>query len=231
MNYQKIYDQIVERAQKENRFKGKGIYFESHHIIPKCLGGSNERENLILLTAREHFLCHWLLTRIYSENAKLIYAFWAMCNQTNNRKQSRYKPSSHIYQESKEKFSLLHSNTLRGQKRKPRSIETRNLISNRLKGIKKSESTINKLKKPKKTIKCPHCHLEGSVRNMKYYHFDNCKVITGIDKFYSALRGPLKQSTKDKIKEKLSGRIVPQEVRDKISNSTLGKPKSKKHKI
>jgi hypothetical protein len=37
MNYKKIYDQLIDRSQSENRKKGLGIYFERHHIIPKCL--------------------------------------------------------------------------------------------------------------------------------------------------------------------------------------------------
>jgi len=82
MNYEKIYNQIIERAKSENRIKGNGIYYERHHIIPQCMGGTNTDDNLVLLTAREHFLCHRLLVRIYNNN-KLIYAFWLMCNIKN----------------------------------------------------------------------------------------------------------------------------------------------------
>lgn len=79
MNYQRIYNQLIERGKKENRKKLKHtnpdfVYYERHHIIPRCLGGSNDKENLVLLTAREHFLAHWLLVRIYPENSKLIFA-------------------------------------------------------------------------------------------------------------------------------------------------------------
>ena len=52
MNYQRIYDQIINRA-KERTLEG---YKEKHHIIPKCMGGSNEKQNLIELTAKEHFI-------------------------------------------------------------------------------------------------------------------------------------------------------------------------------
>ena len=44
---------------------------EVHHIVPKCLGGSNKKENLVELTAREHFICHRLLCEIYPKNKKL----------------------------------------------------------------------------------------------------------------------------------------------------------------
>lgn len=103
MNYQKIYDQIIDRA-KERKLQG---YKEKHHIIPKCMGGSNEKQNLIELTAREHFLCHWLLYRIYPENAKVVFAFWAMCNQKSTGQKERPTPSSRTYQEGKEAFSQI----------------------------------------------------------------------------------------------------------------------------
>jgi len=52
-------------------------YLEKHHIIPKCVGGSDDEENLILLTPREHFIAHLLLTKMYEGEArhKLLYAF------------------------------------------------------------------------------------------------------------------------------------------------------------
>jgi hypothetical protein len=61
MNYQKIYESIIQKAKFENRIKLRKnhpnyIYYENHHILPKCLGGSDEKENLVLLTAREHYV-------------------------------------------------------------------------------------------------------------------------------------------------------------------------------
>ena len=38
MNYQKIYDSLIERARQREL---KNVYFEKHHVIPKCMGGSN----------------------------------------------------------------------------------------------------------------------------------------------------------------------------------------------
>jgi len=79
MNYQKIYDNLVLKSQFENRKKIKGgVYYENHHIIPRCLNGSDEKENLVLLTAREHFVAHKLLVEIYPKNKSLIYAL-LMC--------------------------------------------------------------------------------------------------------------------------------------------------------
>jgi len=78
MDHQKVYDTIIEKARSENRIKNNGTYYEDHHIIPKCLNGDNERENRVLLTAREHFICHKLLTYIYKGNYKIYHAFHLM---------------------------------------------------------------------------------------------------------------------------------------------------------
>ena len=51
MDYKKIHDKIIERA-KNRKLEG---YVEKHHIIPKCMNGTNEPNNLVDLTAREHF--------------------------------------------------------------------------------------------------------------------------------------------------------------------------------
>lgn len=75
MNYERIYRQLISRSRENNRNKDEGVYYESHHIIPKCIGGLNESDNLVLFTAREHFIAHWLLTKIYPDNPKIIFAF------------------------------------------------------------------------------------------------------------------------------------------------------------
>ena len=100
MNYQRIYDQIIKRAKSENRQKSGDVYYEAHHIIPRCLGGSNNKDNLVFLTAREHFLCHWLLHEIYPNNGKLLLAFDMMC-KVKDKNQDRYIPSSRIVEYAK----------------------------------------------------------------------------------------------------------------------------------
>ena len=75
MNYLKIYNNIIDRARNRT-IEG---YCERHHIIPKCLGGSNERSNLVDLTAREHFVAHQLLVKIYPNNRGLLLAVQMMC--------------------------------------------------------------------------------------------------------------------------------------------------------
>lgn len=68
MNYQRIHNQLISFYQ-ENPPEG---YSERHHIIPRCLGGTNEKTNLVRLPARVHFTIHLLLAKIHG--GKLIYA-------------------------------------------------------------------------------------------------------------------------------------------------------------
>lgn len=74
MDYTKIYNSIIERAQNR-KLEG---YSEKHHIMPKCIGGQDVKENIVELTAREHFLCHRLLCEIHPNQEKLWYALWLM---------------------------------------------------------------------------------------------------------------------------------------------------------
>ena len=60
--YTRWYWSIVTYANATNK-KGVG-YLEKHHVIPKSMGGKNTPENLVLLTARQHFVCHLLLTKM-----------------------------------------------------------------------------------------------------------------------------------------------------------------------
>ena len=98
MDYKKIHDKIIDRA-RVRKLEGYG---EKHHIIPKCMSGTNQPNNLVKLTAREHFLIHWLLHEMYPDNTDLKYAFWSMCRNSGN--QQRYKPSSRIYEYAKHRM-------------------------------------------------------------------------------------------------------------------------------
>lgn len=87
MNYMKIYGNIIKNAQTKYRVKGKGEYFEKHHIIPKCQGGTNNPNNLVLLTAREHYLCHKLLQMANPHSRELAFAYQCMITRkTGERK-------------------------------------------------------------------------------------------------------------------------------------------------
>jgi len=89
-------------------------YSEMHHIIPRCIGGNDLLENLVKLTAREHFLAHWLLWKAYPNNIKLAFAFWAMCCQPSYgrdyfEKISNYFKNSKIYERLKLEIAVRSS--------------------------------------------------------------------------------------------------------------------------
>jgi len=95
MDWQKVYNQIIENAKGRE----KQPYSEKHHIVPKCLGGTNTKNNLIQLTGREHFIVHKILTILYPENASLKFALWAMCNQKGVYR--KYNITSRDYEQAK----------------------------------------------------------------------------------------------------------------------------------
>lgn len=79
MNYQKIYNALVEKAKVRGLDKSQHEgYFEIHHILPKCLGGSDEDRNLVMFTAREHYVAHLILANQYPEVEGLTYAAFMM---------------------------------------------------------------------------------------------------------------------------------------------------------
>lgn len=126
MNYKRIYDQIINKAKSENRKKKHGVYYEAHHIIPRCLGGDGKASNyshpnIVLLTAKEHYICHKLLCEIYPENKKLVYAFWRMINSDGGNTK-RYILSSN-------KFEKIKTDIKKKLTGRVFSIETRKKMS------------------------------------------------------------------------------------------------------
>jgi hypothetical protein len=106
MDYKKVYNQIIERAKQRVTVKG---YSEIHHIIPKSEGGTNDSENLVELTAREHFICHWLLYRQDPESYIRAEAFRMMCDVDPSSNKERYTPSSRIISEARKAAAELKS--------------------------------------------------------------------------------------------------------------------------
>jgi hypothetical protein len=87
MNYSNIYTKIIEH-RRNNAPTG---YYETHHILPRCLGGANSKDNLVKLTAKEHFICHLLLTKMHSAGVahyKMCKAFLMMAAM--NEQQPRH---------------------------------------------------------------------------------------------------------------------------------------------
>jgi len=108
MNYKKIYNQIIDN-RKQNPLN-ENEYGEWHHIKPRSLGGSDDENNLVRLSAREHFICHALLAEMYeygtNEWYKMNHAFMMMKASTENH--IRYM-NSKLYEAKRKDFSKVMS--------------------------------------------------------------------------------------------------------------------------
>lgn len=105
MDHLKVYNEIIKSAKLKNRSRKLG-YFEKHHIIPKCMGGNNSKENLVLLTAKEHYICHHLLHKHYKNEKYLFLAYHLM---TFSKKDNLQKITSKQYEKLKEENSKYNS--------------------------------------------------------------------------------------------------------------------------
>lgn len=131
MNYQRLHDAIIAYHQ-QNPPTG---YTEKHHIVPRCMGGSNEKTNLVRLTARAHFVVHRLLCKIYPSNGKLLYAFQLMFASNNTATRGAdagwFRSSSKLYSAHKLAYSAQRSVDMSGI---PKSMEWKTHMSGVMRG-------------------------------------------------------------------------------------------------
>ena len=102
MNYKKIYEDLVSRGKS----RVLETYSERHHIIPKCMGGSDDKENLVRLTPEEHYVAHQLLIKIYPDNYALVKAASMMISN---------RPSNKMYGWIRRRYSVVQSISQRGE--------------------------------------------------------------------------------------------------------------------
>jgi len=196
MNYQKIYDSLIARAQN----RSVDGYIERHHIVPKALGGSDDQTNLVDLKSREHFIAHLLLAKIYG--GKMIKAAFLMS--------SRKKFGGRKYEYLKEQFAQLVSSDTERAKKISRSNTGKKRTNEHVANWKASRIANDSFKRTpemnaktsaslsgelnpmfgktheesakhriieanKQKVECPHCEKVGGIAIMKRWHFDNCK--------------------------------------------------------
>lgn len=190
MNYIRVYWSIIHN-RLDNIPDG---YVEHHHIIPRSEGGSDNKSNIIALTAREHYICHLLLAKIYNDD-KMWYAVYCMTwrGPNHNRK---FKTSSKLYESIKLKCSKLKSETFSGDGNgmygKHHSAESKAKMSQvRKERIASGEIVISKV-------------------NMT-------------DEVKTKLSDKAKERYKDKTKHPMYGRKPSEETRKKISLANKGR--------
>lgn len=196
--YEKWYVSITENAKNRKLTK----YAETHHIVPRSLGGSDDESNLVKLTAREHFICHWLLTKIYTgeSRSKMIYALNGM--KRTNKGQQRYETpiTGRVYAKLKEEFGKIHSQTMKGR-----------VAYN--KGKKMSEEQKAKIRATKKAN--PYTPSPEQIKKQILRQTGTTRA----------------QSTKDAISKSLTGKLKnpwSEEEKLKRSKALKGKPKNPK---
>lgn len=129
------YEKLVVKAQTRNTITG---YTETHHIIPVSLGGDNSPENLVVLTAREHYIFHLLLWKMSMDRKshnKMTMALHVMVNGSGCEKQDRsYLVPSRIYESNRKEYAKIISEMMSGE-------------NNPMYGKKHTEASLEKMKK------------------------------------------------------------------------------------
>ena len=120
MDYRKIYYSLIEN-RRSNPITREMCYCEEHHVLPRSLGGKDNKDNLVLLTAREHFVAHLLLAKMYlieegadsKEYRKMAYALWYLLGK---HKGNMLVISSRKYEKLKQEFAKVNSNEHSGER-------------------------------------------------------------------------------------------------------------------
>lgn len=152
--YTRTYYKLIVRA------KARVItdYTEKHHIIPKSLGGTDSKDNLVKLTAREHFICHLLLTKMTTGNNtyKMKFAL-SMITKIKNIGEGRYTPSGKLYEYARKSYKESLDYLWTEEKRKEHAAKSRIASA----GRKHSSLTIEKMKNKKWTEKAINTRIEN----------------------------------------------------------------------
>ena len=113
--YSKVYFSTIEKAKQRGWKKARGR--ERHHIIPQSLGGSNDKDNLVYLSCREHLLCHWLLVKITEGESyhKMVYALMGM--RAENEHHDRYHTvfTARVYEKYRIEHAAYHSKLMKSK--------------------------------------------------------------------------------------------------------------------
>lgn len=207
-------------------------YTEHHHIIPRSLGGNDDVTNVVQLTAREHFICHVLLTKFTTgtDRHKMLYAA-NMMSQISRDYQSRYIPNSKIYEMLKKEFGVMHSERLTG---KQLTIEHRNKISQSLRGRIASTATIQKRiakttgkkRTPEQKERMRQAQLNRKQKTLE----EKLKIATKISQSLKGKSsGPKSDTHKENLSKSLLGKYkgIPKSEETK---QKMRKPKSDEHR-
>jgi hypothetical protein len=110
----KHYDLLVIRAQQRGWTKKIApCYVERHHVIPKCIGGTNKISNIVCLTPEEHYVAHQLLYKIYKDTeygVRLLFSANMMSGDKYNTRKNCNKSYGWIKRLCSEEISKMNKN-------------------------------------------------------------------------------------------------------------------------
>ena len=218
MNYQQNYNNLIIKAR--NRLLCN-VYIEKHHIIPRSMGGSNLSGNIVNLTAKEHYVAHHLLWKIY-KNQSMTYAFWNMCNTRNNSDTI----TARVYETIRKDVSEISKIRMQqpGVREHLSNINnghivtevTKRKISLSLTGRKQSLEEINKRIETNRT--------NSKLLGKTYEEIHGTEIANERKKNLSIKNTGKTQSPESKAKrsESLRGKVCSDETKKKISESHKG---------
>lgn len=218
--YQIWYQNITTRA----RNRKLDCYVETHHIIPRSLGGTDDANNLVDLTAREHFVCHWLLVKMNSgeDRAKMVYALRMMRAEKIGQQRYKTKITARVYENIKQEYSLIQSAKVTGKGNgmwgKTHSNEARQRISEANKG---RVQPLEEKEKQKAAI-------TGRKRNAFSDEWRAKMSAAKQGKNNNRFGVEVSDETRKKIGDKIRGRKQTDEEKARRGAANLGKVKPKK---
>lgn len=200
--YTRWYNEIIERARTRNI----DSYTERHHVQPRSLSGTDDKDNLVNLTAREHFICHWLLTKMHTgeSRAKMIYALNGMKRGNEFTQRYETKITARVYEQLKKEFSIVHSATMKGKipwnKGVPVTEEQREKNRIAATGKKLSQEVIEKR--------------SAKIRGQKRSNETKLKMSLAAK---GKSKGPMSEEEKLKRSLALKGKLKPKGMGEKLS--------------
>lgn len=205
--YYKTYNSLIDKCLKSTY--SSDVYTEKHHILPKCMGGTDDQSNLVIMPAREHIIAHLLLMNAFPGVAGLTFAANCMLfsNCYGRKGVAEERISSRTFSRVREENAKMASKIMSGKKRAPASDELRRKRSENFKGEKNPMYGKHLSNDHKKK-------LSNAFKGEKHPLFGK----------------HLSDETKKKISDTQKGRKLPPERVAKISEATKGgkNPRAKK---
>ena len=236
MDYLRIYNGLIEKRKREVLTEENCDYFEIHHIKPRSIYPDlvNDKENLIALTAKEHYFAHHLLKEIYKkqygdnsdEYWRLFNAFWLMSHS------KRYTfISAQKYEALRKEINDFWSDNNKTKEIRLKMSKAKKGKPSPKKGIPLSEEHKEKLR----LINLGKKHSPETIEKIRQANLG--KQLSEEHKqilIQSRLGSKHTEETKERIRQKKLGFRHTEETKQKISKnnarSQLGKPHSEETK-